>query len=130
MSFWQAKTKINSLDKLFSEYVRRRDGECQYRVKCYGKQEWKTLHNSHYFGRAKKSVRYNPENCDAACPACHMFVHENPKWLDEWKEKQLGTQRFALLTLRANTPSKIDETMMKIVVKQMLKNLDSLEGDR
>lgn len=123
MSFWQAKTKIRPADKLFSEYIRKRDKDCRYRVKCFGHQDFKELHCSHYHGRRKESVRFDPENCDAACRACHAYVHEHPDWLDEWKLNQLGEQRFNALTLRANMPGKKDDQMTIIALKQLLKTL-------
>lgn len=124
MSFWQAKTKIRRTDKLFSEYIRKRDGECQYKVKCYGHQEFKDLHCSHFHGRGRESTRFDPENCDAACRSCHAFVHtgEGTIWLREFKKKQLGERGYDLLTLRANTPTKRDDVMTLLYIKELTKS--------
>lgn len=125
MTFWQSKTKIRRTDQLFSQYIRQRDGECVYKVKCYGHQDIKELHCSHFHGRARESTRFDPENCDSACRTCHAFVHtaDGIRWLEQFKKKQLGERNFNLLTLRANTPSKRDDTIMLLYVKQLLKDL-------
>lgn len=130
-SFWQAKTKRRPCDILFSEFVRRRDGECQLKVKCRGGQPWKELHCAHYHGRRKESVRFDPSNAVGLCPSDHLWVDstaEGQRYFDDFMEKRLGRE-FNLLLLRANTPGKKDDEMMRIVLKQMLRDLGSLEGD-
>ena len=80
----------------------------------------------HYHSRRKESVRFDPDNCDAGCIACHYFIDhtvEGQKWLDEFKLKQLGLQRFNGLLVRANTPGKRDDVLMTIYAKELLKTL-------
>ena len=126
-SFWQAKTKIRPCDKLFSEYIRRRDQVCQIGLRCGGShKEWKELHCAHYHGRRKESVRFDPDNALALCPADHLWVDstvEGKNYFDAFMEKRLGTSRYAMLELRANTPGKKDDEMTKLYLKSMLTSL-------
>lgn len=88
--------------------------------------DWKhDLDCSHYHGRGKESVRFDPENADAACRACHNYVAtaEGQQWLDAWKLRQLGEQRYNLLLLRANTPAKRDDVLTKMYLKQLINEL-------
>jgi hypothetical protein len=127
MSFWQAKTVIRPSDRLFSEFIRKRDGDCKYRAKCNGGWDYKELHCSHFYGRGRESVRFDPENADASCRACHHYVgdtEEGRKWLKEWKLAQLGQRAYDLLMLRANTPGKRDDVLAKMYCRQLLKELN------
>jgi len=75
---------------------------------------------SHYYGRAKKSVRYDPENCDSLCTGCHQYWGSTDKEAYRaFKIKQLGEEGFKLLTIRANTPGKDDRKLAYIVSKKL-----------
>lgn len=100
------KIKISKLDKLFSDWIRTRDGWiCQ---KC---NHWKNphisssrmgLHASHYFGRAKWSTRFEPLNVDSLCLACHRFWgSDDREGYRIFKINQLGKDKFNLLQVQA-----------------------------
>lgn len=125
------KVKILPADRLFSNYIRMRDKwKCQYKFKCFGGEDFSDnkggLDCSHFQKRGKWSVRYDPENGDAACKACHHYVENDPlgqKTLEGWKEAQLGTKRYSQLILRANTTGKRDDLLAKITVQALIKEL-------
>lgn len=121
MSFWQAKAKIRPADKLFSEYVRKRDGDCVFKIKCNGGKDFKELTCSHFHGRRKEPVRFDPDNGDAACRACHMYLEEHKGEYYRRKFQMLGEKKFNLLTIRANTPQKKDDAMQILILKELLK---------
>ena len=131
MSFWQAKTKIRREDKLFSDYIRARDGwRCSYKFKCMGVYNFLEnkggLTNSHFIKRRHESVRFDPENCDAACRPCHSFVEdktEGRRALENWKLTQLGTARFNALRARKYAYKKKDPMLDLLYVKELLKTL-------
>lgn len=91
-------------DKLFSDYIRQRDGwNCR---RCSKNFEHRTgqLHNSHFWGRGRMITRFDPENCIALCFHCHKFKMENEKQ-GEYKGlmvKWLGQDRYDALEKRAN----------------------------
>lgn len=129
MSFWQAKTKIDAADRLFSLYIRKRDrNKCQY---CGSNPaDGRGMQNSHFFGRRMESVRYDPENCDCFCIRCHMKL-ETEKGEDRayynWKGIQLGADRFNALKLRAHTTQKKDRKMSLLIVKALMSDLERSE---
>lgn len=111
--------RIDPADRYFSWFVRYRDNwKCQ---RCQTQYEPVTaaLHNSHHFGRARESTRFDPVNCDALCHGCHSFFTANPADHCAWKLARIGQPEYDKLTIRANTRCKKDRTLMAIVCKQM-----------
>lgn len=127
--------KISPLDSLFSLYIRTL---ARWKCERCGKQftpPTNGLHCSHYHGRRKKSVRFDPENADAICYGCHQFFGEHredyadakgnkKQGYTSWKINKLGKVRFDLLTLRANTPKAPDYGLIKIWLKEKLNEFD------
>jgi hypothetical protein len=116
--------KIDSLDKLFSLYIRTRDKwTCQ---RCWKQFTPPTnvLQNSHFYGRTMHSVRYDPENCDSLCYGCHRYWEkEDREGYRAFKIKQLGQKGFDMLTIAAFKTGKPDVQMLKITYKKLLTEL-------
>ena len=70
------KSKLAQADAIFSDYIRKRDGRCQF-PGCHVTEHSK-LQNSHYIGRGKWSTRFDEDNCIALC------------WHHHFKNKILG----------------------------------------
>ena len=102
-------------DILFSQYLRSaRDYTCE---RC-GKVglSGKGLEVSHYFGRRRESVRFDPDNVSVLCHGCHRYFHENPPDYYAFQFRKLGKRKYNALTIRANTPTKKDvETNVKMI---------------
>lgn len=122
------KIKIRKADKLFSDYIRTRDGwTCKvcrtgYPVGSRG------LHNSHFHGRRKENTRYDPLNCDAICMHDHQNFHENPLQYVEWKRKQLGETEFQKLNLRAEILTRRDDQKAILYCENLLKSQEILQN--
>jgi hypothetical protein len=115
--------KLRAVDKLFSTYIRTRDSwTCQRCGKQYTPPT-QALHCSHFFGRRKESVRFDPDNCDCHCWGCHSYFEQHPEEHRQWKLKRLGQKRFDALIIRANTAKKKDDKLTAIMLKEMIKNL-------
>lgn len=63
------------LDKVFSDYIRQRDGGRCYT--CGSTQEWKYQQNGHFISRGKMSTRYDEQNCHCQCVSCNVFKNGN-----------------------------------------------------
>ena len=116
--------KISPLDKLFSEVIRTRAMKrvhgCERCLSC--KIDYKQLQCSHFWGRAKKSVRYDEDNAAGLCSGCHMYFTAHPHEHNEWFRERLGQGGFDLLTSRANrTHPKIDENLIGIYLRERIK---------
>ncbi len=122
------KIKISGLDKKFSDWIRHRDNwTCQRCKRIHNKYSPRSkmgLHCSHFFGRARKSTRFDPENCDALCAACHRFWgSDDYEAYRDFKIKQLGKKGFGMLKIKANTGGKPDYAMLNIWLSEELKRI-------
>ena len=108
------KIKISKLDSAFSNYIRTRDNwQCQ---RCFTHYASPTsaLHCSHFWGRARKSTRFDSKNCIALCHGCHSFFTANPELHRQFYLKRIGQKEYDALMIRANTPGKPDYQLLKI----------------
>ena len=116
------RIKIDPLDRLFSQYIRLRAKGCCERCSAY--KGIHGLETSHFFGRRKKSTRWNEDNASALCFACHMYFTENPLEHVEWFRERLGEEKFTLLNIQANKPQKVDKDLIEIYLRQLIKELE------
>lgn len=71
-----ASKQKNDLDRLFSEYIRRKysdqDGiaEC---YTCYVRKPWKEMQNGHFVSRSQLATRFLESNCRVQCVGCNIF---------------------------------------------------------
>jgi len=111
--------RIDLADKYFSLFIRyRADWRCErcgtpYEVGSQG------LHCSHFYGRARESTRFAPENCSAHCMGCHSFLGANPEDHRHWKLNQMGQRAYDLLMIKANTTQKKDRKLAAIIAKKL-----------
>lgn len=124
------RVKIDSADKLFSQYVRLRDMKCQ---RCFSRVEFNdkglpiSHQASHYFGRSAESTRFDPENVDTLCWGCHQhWGSTNREEYREFKIRQLGESGFKFLMIRNNAYKKKDRKFEVIKWKLALKELKNL----
>lgn len=118
------KIKICPADKYFSQWIRLRDKQC---VRCHSKVEFNeqglpiSHQASHFWGRGKESTRFEPDNVDTLCMACHMkWGGDDREEYKAFKIKQLGLQRYKSLDVQAHTLCKKDREMQKIKWKLAL----------
>ena len=120
--------KISKLDALFSKYIRTRDKWTCQRCSKKFTPPTQALHCSHYFGRGKKSVRFDPGNADALCYGCHHYWEkEDREGYRVFKINQLGQRGYDLLTLYAMTPQKPDTKLLTIYFTKLLEELEQKE---
>ncbi len=99
---------LKKADTQFSLYIRSRDGKC---VRCTRTKPDVQLQCSHFWGRSRKNVRFDPENCDALCATCHVWGDRKNgiiAWEEEkqgeyrlFKIKQLGQEKYDAMEARA-----------------------------
>ena len=117
--------RLNPLDKLFSEFIRRRAmeraGGCE---RCLsGKVDYKQLHCAHMFSRRKHMVRYDDSNAAGLCPGCHRFIDDNALDKVRFFTKLLGEEAFQLLEARASKVGKVDENLVFIYLKHQIERI-------
>ncbi len=131
------KVRIDPLDKLFSEFIRRRaiqrTGGCE---RCLTPQydteredgttfpAWMHLQASHLTGRWQKSTRWDEDNAAGLCGGCHQVIDRDLEQKEELIERLLGQEGYALLKARARTPVRyIDKEAIKLYLKAKIKEL-------
>lgn len=74
------KALKKELDKVFSEYIRRREANPEGVTRCFtcGKiGTWESMDCGHYESRAHLSTRWDEENCHVQCKGCNIFKSGN-----------------------------------------------------
>lgn len=73
---------FKKLDKVFSEYIRRRDADEYGRVKCCTcdtVSHWAEMDCGHWLMRSKMGTRFDERNCHAQCRICNR--HLDGEWV-------------------------------------------------
>lgn len=117
------KIKIRKADTLFSEYIRTRDRWTCQRCGVKHEEGSRGLHCSHFFGRRKESIRFDPKNCHAICFGCHSFLDSQPEEHRRWIIEKIGKDEFLKLQLRAETPGKKNDKLVIEQIKILTNNL-------
>lgn len=119
--------KRSKADKLFSDYIRKRDSYTCQRCQKHIDPPTSYIHAAHFYGRKGKSTRFDPENVISLCGTigfpggCHGYFQDHPGEFKEFMKKRLGEKRFNNLVIRAHTPQKIDEKLIIIWLENELK---------
>ena len=84
---------VKKLDKLFSEYIRRRTGEMVKCVTCGSTGHWKKMQAGHFMSRRHRATRWHEDNVQCQCVKCNMFGQGEQfkfgKWLGDEKANEL-----------------------------------------
>ena len=128
--------KITPVDKLFSEFIRRRAikrvGGCESCLTPKPDIEkedgsmlpgWKRLQCAHFWGRGKGSTRCDVENAFGLCGACHIYFGAHPAEFTEWYIRERGQRAYDLLQVRARSVGKTDENLIRLFLKEELAKL-------
>jgi len=130
------RIKLNKLDILCSEYIRKRAiaevGGCE---RCLTPKHdiikedgtiypaWKQLQTCHFHSRRQRSVRYDEDNLAGCCFGCHQYLDSHPLEKIEFFRKRIGEQAFDLLTARSK-PSKPDIEAITLYLKAKLREVE------
>ena len=76
---------VKLLDKVFSEFIRRRyaKNDISTCVTCGKSDHWKKLQNGHFQSRKHYSTRWDEDNCQVQCSGCNVF-----RWGEQYKFSQ------------------------------------------
>ncbi len=118
------KIRIDPLDALFSEYIRKRTGGCCQR--CLQFKGWRRLDTAHFHGRSNRAVRYDPDNACGACWGCHTFLDSHAMEKVEFFHQLLGQKRFDMLNSRARiTWPRPDKKAIALYLREQIKKLEA-----
>lgn len=101
------KTLITKLDKVFSEYIRRRyaKNEIATCVTCGKKDHWKKLQAGHFMSRKHYATRWDEDNVEVQCSACNVFRYGEQYLF----AKYLGTEKADMLLAKSREAVKFPD---------------------
>lgn len=101
------KTLITKLDKVFSEYIRRRyaKNEIATCVTCGKKDHWKKLQAGHFMSRKHYATRWDEDNVEVQCSACNVFRYGEQYLF----AKYLGTEKADMLLAKSRETVKFPD---------------------
>jgi hypothetical protein len=116
-----------TLPALYSIYIKRRDG---YKCRNCGRQYFQADHYgldcSHFFGKANKTMAFEPDNGMALCHECHMMFHAKGgrEKYTALMESELGVTGYNKLTLKRNEPYRLSEDEQREILNNLLQELE------
>jgi 5-methylcytosine-specific restriction endonuclease McrA len=119
------KTIVTNLDKVFSEYIRRRYAkngiaEC---VTCGKKDHWKNLQAGHFMSRKHYATRWDEDNVEVQCMACNVYRYGEQYLF----AKHLGEKKADELLAKSRTMVKIKDWELQDMIEIYKKKLLELE---
>jgi len=119
------KTIVIKLDKVFSEYIRRRYAkngisEC---VTCGKKDHWKNLQAGHFMSRKHYATRWDEENVEVQCMACNVYRYGEQYLF----AKHLGQEKADELLSKSRTMVKLKDWELLEMIEIYKEKLLELE---
>lgn len=122
--------KRDSLDALFSDYIRLRDRYICQRCLKYHEPPTRAIHCAHIFSRRHKGLRWDEENAIALCHGCHAYFTGYPLYFAMWIKERIGKTQYETLMFRSRKPTKytaFDREQIRLGLKE---KLDALKVPR
>ncbi len=123
--------KYNKLDRLVSEYVRKRDTQKDGYIRCFicGKKiSYSEAQNCHYIPRQHIATRFNLINCNAGCISCNCFDPDHEKRYRAALVIKYGEEVVEELERLKNIMLKLSNSDIKeleSIFKEKIKELES-----
>ena len=119
------KTIVNNLDKVFSEYIRRRyaKNNISVCVTCGKKDHWKNLQAGHFMSRKHYATRWDEENVEVQCMACNVYRYGEQYLF----AKHLGQEKADKLLAKSRTMVKLKDWELQDMIEIYKKKLLELE---
>ena len=118
------------LDKVFSEYTRRKDADEYGRVKCCTcstKSHWAEMDNGHFIPRQHMATRWLEMNCHAQCKECNQLKSGNLKQYEQFLREMYGPDTVRILTDLSRTTVKFTQRELNDLVKEYKLKIKNLE---
>lgn len=122
------------MDKIFSEYIRLRDADCNGYIRCYCcgyPVNWKLAHNGHFMNRRHLGTRFDERNCHSCCVPCNTYNNGNLEAYEAHLINDYGETIIPILEMLKHTVTKLSEMEIReleIFYKQKVKELKKEKG--
>ena len=120
------------LDKLFSEYIRKRDSDHRGMCKCIscGKEApafGGSTHAGHLFSRRFLSIRFDPKNVNSQCAYCNTFLNGNQLKAARGVDAKWGEGTVAELESRMHTTVKLSRVDYEEAIENIKRKIKELD---
>lgn len=133
----QKKKKLKSLsflckklDKVFSEYIRRKDADGRGFVKCFtcmNKKHWKEMQCGHFISRRHYNTRWDVMNCKPQDAACNIFNQGNAPMFALGLQKLYGEGIIEELVFKKNITLKMNRFLYELMIEEYEEKLKNLK---
>ena len=119
------------LDRIFSEYIRRRDADENGYIKCISCGHivrWENSDAGHYYNRSINSLRYDEKNVNAQCRHCNRFLEGNIQGYRKGLIKKYGSDAVKMLDIKRFNICKLGIFEIEILKKEYKEKLKQIKG--
>jgi len=123
------KNLIKKLDKVFSQYIRRRFAvnEIAKCVTCGKQAHWKELQAGHFMSRKHYSTRYDETNVQVQCSGCNVFRYGEQYKFGRYLEEAYGEGTAEDLQNKSREITKFSDIRIKEMIEYYNKLLTNLK---
>lgn len=121
----------SKLDRVFSEYIRRRDADADGYIRCIscGKTvHWKESDAGHYVNRKHMSLRWDEKNVNAQCRSCNRFDEGNVLGYTDGLKRRYGDDVIDKLKISKMRISYVSESYLQMQIDHYNKKLKELKN--
>ena len=116
------------LDKVFSEYIRKRDTrngvfKC---ISCGRILPYEQADCGHYINRKHMSTRFDEMNCNAQCRSCNRFDEGNIQGYRRGLVALYGEQQVTLLEAKKHNLRKYSDFEYEVLIKHYKEEIKKL----
>jgi len=123
-------TTKGTLDRVFSEYIRRRDADSNGFVRCIscGKiLSWQESDCGHFINRKHNATRYDEINCNAQCRSCNRFDEGNMQGYRKGLIAKYGLKAVENLEIKKFNTCKLGKNEIAVLVQIYRSKLKGLK---
>lgn len=116
------------LDKVFSEYIRKRDtNNGVFRcISCGKLLPYEQADCGHYINRKHMATRFDEMNCNAQCRSCNRFDEGNMQGYRRGLVAEYGEQQVMLLEAKKHTFRKYSDFEYDVLIKHYKEEIKKL----
>jgi predicted DNA-binding protein YlxM (UPF0122 family) len=123
------KTLVKKLDKVFSQYIRRRFAvnEIAKCVTCGKQAHWKDLQAGHFMSRKHYSTRWDEINVQVQCSGCNVFRYGEQFKFGMYLEQAYEKGTAELMHNKSREITKYSDIHLKDLIEYYNKLLTNLK---
>jgi 5-methylcytosine-specific restriction endonuclease McrA len=123
---------IDKLDKVFSEYIRKRDskeyGGRYFRcISCGKVKPFEQMDCGHYIPRANMATRFDEDNCHGECVECNRMSVTHIVGFRQNLVKKIGYEAVERLEQKKHTIQKYSKTEISELIKYYKTKIKELD---